>query len=321
MSYWIGAELERGGATRVEQRLLGERRAGQLLTNCVRAARNMHIVEVAFRAVEVRHRQQRLSDGCGLGGFLEPGILRAVVADVVVGGNHPPRRRELAAHELRDGEKLAGRKAHRDRCTARLGNAGRRREPLGHVDRRAIAVDRVVTAGDPAARQKAFLAVAVDELQGAQLPGAVVHRDNQRVAVAANAVRLNLLAHQVRMRRRCRLCGLPQTGRSDRRRLLSLLAIRLALLLRLLHAADQLVILVVRHLRALARAPRLGESRAPAAERAGRDAVQVQHVPARLVARLAVCGETMQRAVCRDRVRDRQTGARNRRAELREGVH
>ena len=47
------------------------------------------------------------------------------------------------------------------------------------------------------------------------------------------------------MRRRCRLCGLPETGRGDRRRQLSLLAIRLALLLRVLHAADEFVILVV----------------------------------------------------------------------------
>ena len=86
----------------LEQRLLGERRAGQLLANFVRTARNMHIVEVALRAVEFRHRQQRFSDGCGVGGFLESRILRAVVANIVIGGNHQPRRRELAAHQLRD---------------------------------------------------------------------------------------------------------------------------------------------------------------------------------------------------------------------------
>src|SRR5579885_1814021 len=194
-------------------------------------------------------------------------------------------------------------------------DARTRRIAFCDAQRAVRLADMELTAALAVAGEETVLAIGVDELQAVQFR-AVAHRHDERTFVQPQAMRPDPFADQIRMVIRRRQSRLP-----DRPRFLAGLGLAPGVLGLPLapHRLD------ARAMRGFflwgqsppdVRPPGLGRARAPVAEGPGGDAVVVQHIPARIIAALALACEAMQPAIRLDDFRRRQAGTVDRGAEL-----
>lgn len=178
----------------------------------------MQVVEVrcAGRAVgpEVRNRQEPAHRQRRLPRVREPGVARRVA--VVVGTHHDARLRIPVPKGPRHRREVAGVEGHGHRMACGLVDARSGREPFDDTDdiarcdarftARVVALlaQQAVEALYACALEEALGAARADELQAVQRARRVASGNDQRTPVHAQAMRLHVLAGQIRVIRRCR---------------------------------------------------------------------------------------------------------------------
>ena len=269
----------------------------------------VQVIEVGvFRAARLgknRQRQRPMDRLCRLQGLGMPDV--AGTLPVIVPGQDQLALGVLLAHLLCDRQQVPGRESHQHGPPCGLMQSGASGKAFAHDHMgRGQTAQQEVAAIDASPAQVLLVAVGIDELQAVQQSSAIAHWHQQLVAFDTGAMGLDPLALQVGVVLQ-RLRRAPARQRHRPGFLLALQLVGFAFELQRLQALAVGVALPLGHGAVGLSAPFVRDPLTPASESPGRDAVGVQHIPARIIAGPVVGGKAVEQSIGLDQGRWQQT--------------